>query len=112
VPTRRMYRLRIKSEDQADRIDCRKLARSLRAGEIEGIYVPCRGSWRIGVWYDPSEYGAKADPCKNQIKSLLLFYGLAFPKSGRETLVWPVHQVAGKPPHGEGSGEVALGYIG
>ena len=23
-----------------DRVDCRKLARSLRAGEIEGIYVP------------------------------------------------------------------------
>ncbi len=62
-----------------DRIDCNKLARSLRSGEIEGIYVPSRSKLedrslvrtrQSMVW--------KQTRCKNQIKAILFFYGIDF----------------------------------
>ncbi len=37
VPTKEKERRK-----KRDRVDCRKLGRGLRAGDIEGIYVPCR----------------------------------------------------------------------
>lgn len=64
-----------------DGVDCRKLARCLRAGELEGIYVPSRSRLedrsllRARLWM-----GGKLVRCKNQIKSLLYFYGIRIPE--------------------------------
>jgi transposase len=64
-----------------DRIDCRKLARSLRAGEIEGIYVPCRKKLEDrSLVRTRQSMVRKQTRCKNQIKSILLFYGIALPE--------------------------------
>jgi transposase len=63
-----------------DPVDARKLARSLRAGELRGIYVPSRM-----VLEDRSlvrtrqSLVRKQTRVKNQIKSLLRFYGVEFP---------------------------------
>jgi len=66
---------------KTDKIDCRKLARSLRNGELEAIYVPARvqvedrsllRTRRTMVW--------KQTRCKNQIKSMLAFYGIHIPE--------------------------------
>ena len=66
---------------KSDRVDCRKLARSLRNGELRGIYVPSsikiedRGLLRIR-----HNLVKKQTRCKNQIKSLLHFYGKSIPE--------------------------------
>ena len=71
VPTNHKERV-----TKSDRVDCRKLARSLRNGELKGIYVPSsikvedRGLLRIR-----HNLVKKQTRCKNQIKSLLHFYG-------------------------------------
>jgi transposase len=60
-----------------DRTDCRKLARSLRNGELKGIYVPTR--WKQedrSLVRTRQSMVKKQTRCKNQIKSLLFFYGL------------------------------------
>jgi transposase len=66
---------------KTDRVDCRKLARSLRSGEIEGIYVPCRPKVEdrslVRTRYSMSK---KLTRCKNQIKSILHFYGIPIPQ--------------------------------
>lgn len=60
-----------------DRIDCRKLARSLRSGELEGIYVPCRSKLEDrSLVRTRQSMVRKQTRCKNQIKSMLLFYGI------------------------------------
>ena len=76
VPTKDKERTK-----KTDRVDCRKLARSLRSGEIEGIYVPCRPKVEdrslIRTRYSMVK---KQTRCKNQIKSLLQFYGIQIPE--------------------------------
>jgi transposase len=68
-----------------DRIDCRKLARSLRAGEIEGIYVPCRKKLEDrSLVRTRQSMVRKQTRCKNQIKSILFFYGIAIPEEWAE----------------------------
>lgn len=65
---------------KSDRVDCRKLARCLRNGELEGIYVPSkikiedRNLLRIH-----QNLVKKQTRCKNQIKAFLHFYGKAIP---------------------------------
>jgi transposase len=60
-----------------DRIDCRKLARSLRSGELEGIYVPCRSKLEDrSLVRTRQSMVRKQTRCKNQIKGMLLFYGI------------------------------------
>jgi len=60
-----------------DRIDCRKLARSLRNGEIEGIYVPSRSKLEDrSLIRTRQSMVRKQTRCKNQIKGMLFFYGL------------------------------------
>jgi transposase len=78
---------------KTDRVDCRKLARSLRSGEIEGIYVPPRSHIE-----DRSLIGTrqsmvkKQTRCKNQIKSILCFYGIQIPEELAESH-WSKHFV-------------------
>ena len=68
-----------------DRIDCRKLARSLRAGEIEGIYVPCRKKLEDrSLVRTRQSMVRKQTRCKNQIKSILFFYGIGIPEDWAE----------------------------
>lgn len=60
-----------------DRVDCRKLARSLRAGELEGIYVPCRTKLEDrSLVRTRQSMVRKQTRCKNQIKAILRFYGI------------------------------------
>ncbi len=68
-----------------DRIDCRKLARSLRAGEIEGIYVPCRKKLEDrSLVRTRQSMVRKQTRCKNQIKAILFFYGIRLPQDDAE----------------------------
>ncbi|HJW28913.1 MAG TPA: transposase, partial [Saprospiraceae bacterium] len=65
-----------------------KLARALRGDEIEGIYTPPR--WRLedrSLIRTRLSMGRKQARCKNQIKSMLLFYGVDIPEQ-REMGHW------------------------
>jgi transposase len=66
--------------NKTDRVDCRKLARSLRNGEIEGIYVPSRPKVEDrSLLRTRNAMVKKQTRCKNQIKSILCFYGIHIP---------------------------------
>lgn len=75
VPTRDKERRR-----KGDRSDSRKLARCLRSGQLEGIHVPPRATVEDrGLIRTRQAMVRKQTRCKNQIKSLLFFYGLPVP---------------------------------
>ena len=60
-----------------DRVDCRKLARHLRNGELKGIYVPSRPQLEDRSLVRTRQSMIKKQTrCKNQIKALLFYYGL------------------------------------
>lgn len=64
-----------------DKTDCRKLARGLRNGELKGIYVPSRSNLEDRSLVRTRESMVrKQTRCKNQIKSLLFFYGITLPE--------------------------------
>jgi transposase len=76
VPTKDKERTK-----KTDRVDCRKLARSLRSGEIEGIYVPSRPKVEDRSLIRTRQSMVKKQTrCKNQIKSILHFYGIQIPE--------------------------------
>jgi len=68
-----------------NRVDCRKLARSLRSGELEAIYVPERLALedrslmraRSNAVKDQTRY-------KNRIKAFLSFFGIPIPEPFKE----------------------------
>lgn len=65
---------------KTDRVDARKLARSLRNGELTPIYVPSRDALEDRNLVRVRERTAsKLTRCKNQIKALLQFYGIMLP---------------------------------
>lgn len=65
---------------KADRVDCRKLARGLRSGDLRGIYVPSRVKVEDrNLLRTRQGMVRKQTRCKNQIKALLLFYGIPIP---------------------------------
>jgi len=83
VPTKNKER-----RGKRDRVDCRKLARSLRNNELEGIYVPPRAKLEDrSLIRTRLSMGRKQSRCKNQIKSMLLFYGIDIPEQ-REMGHW------------------------
>ncbi len=62
-------------------VDARKLCRNLRNGELEGIYVPTRTSLEDrSLARSRYCFVKKQTRCKNQIKALLSFYGIARPE--------------------------------
>jgi len=62
-------------------VDCRKLARNLRNGEIKGIYVPCRPKVEDrSLIRTRQSMVRKQTRCKNQIKAILQFYGIQIPE--------------------------------
>jgi transposase len=66
---------------KTDGVDCRKLARSLRSGELEGIYVPPRAAVEDrSLLRTRRGMVKKQTRCKNQIASLLAFYGIHIPE--------------------------------
>jgi len=75
IPTRDKERAR-----KGDRSDSRKLARGLRSGELEGIYIPPRATVEDrSLIRTRQAMVRKQTRCKNQIKSLLHFYGIPVP---------------------------------
>jgi len=76
VPTKNKER-----RGKRDPVDCRKLARTLRGGEIEGIYVPSRLQLEDrSLIRTRMRMVRKQTRCKNQIKSMFLFYGIHLPE--------------------------------
>jgi transposase len=76
VPTKDKER-----RSKTDRVDCRKLARSLRSEEIESIYVPSRPKVEDrSLLRTRHSMVRKQTRCKNQIKSILHFYGIQIPE--------------------------------
>lgn len=65
---------------KTDRVDCRKLARSLRNGELDGIYVPSRPKAEDrSLLRTRYSMVRKQTRCKNQIRAILCFYGIHIP---------------------------------
>lgn len=76
VPTKNKERA-----GKTDRVDCRKLARSLRSNELEGIYVPPRQHVEDRNLIRTRQGMVKKQTRrKNQIKSILSFYGIQIPE--------------------------------
>jgi len=66
---------------KSDPIDCRKLARGLRNGDLKGIYVPIRSKVEDrGLLRTRRSMVNKQTRCKNQIKSMLAIYGIHIPE--------------------------------
>lgn len=79
VPTKNKERA-----GKTDRVDCRKLARSLRNGDMKGIYVPPRVKVEDrGLVRTRQSMVRKQTRCKNQITSILFFYGITIPEESR-----------------------------
>lgn len=66
---------------KTDPVDCRKLARTLRNGDLEGIYVPSRVKAEDrSLLRTRQSMVKKQTRCKNQIRSILCFYGIHIPE--------------------------------
>jgi transposase len=66
---------------KSDPVDSRKMARSLRNGELKGIYVPHREKIEDRSLVRTRQAMVKKQTrCKNQIKSALYFYGIIIPE--------------------------------
>jgi transposase len=66
---------------KADKVDCRKLARNLRNGDIKGIYIPSRAQAEDRhLIRTRQSMVRKQTRCKNQIKASLFFYGIPIPE--------------------------------
>jgi transposase len=64
-----------------DPSDSRKLARSLRNRELKAIYVPARSKLEDRSLVRTRQSMVKKQTrCKNQIKSILFFYGIDLPE--------------------------------
>jgi len=66
---------------KADKVDCRKLARNLRNGDIKSIYIPSRVQVEDRHLIRTRQCMVrKQTRCKNQIKAILFFYGIPIPE--------------------------------
>ena len=67
--------------NKTNRVDAHKLVRSLRNGDIDAIYVPSRQAQEDrSLVRTRHRMVSKQTRCKNQIKSLLCFYGISLPE--------------------------------
>lgn len=63
---------------KTDGVDSRKLARSLRSGELEGIFIPNKQQQEDKLLLRTRRIFVKRQTgCKNQIKSTLSFFGIS-----------------------------------
>lgn len=68
------------ANNKTDRVDARKLARSLRSCDLTSIYIPSRIALEDRSLVRTRQLLVrKQTRCKNQIKALLSFYGIAIP---------------------------------
>ncbi len=75
VPTKDKER-----RNRNDQVDARKLARSLRNGELNSLYVPTRSALEDrSLVRTRMDMVRKQTRCKNQIKAFLSFYGYPIP---------------------------------
>lgn len=66
---------------KTNKVDAQKLARSLRNGELQGLYVPSRAALEDRTLVRSRHmFVGKQTRCKNQIKALLSFYGITLPE--------------------------------
>lgn len=66
---------------KTNKVDARKLARSLRNGELVPLYVPSRAALEDRTLVRLRHmFVSKQTRCKNQIKALLSFYGVTLPE--------------------------------
>lgn len=66
---------------KTDPVDSRKLARGLRSGELDPLYVPSRRAQEDrSLVRTRLAMARKLTRCKNQIKGLLHFYGIIIPE--------------------------------
>ncbi len=71
--------------NKTNRVDARKLVRSLRNGDIDPIYIPPRQAQEDrSLVRTRHRMVSKQTRCKNQIKSLLCFYGISVPEDMSE----------------------------
>ena len=76
VPTKDKERKR-----KTNRVDCRKLAKTLRSGELDPIYVPQRVALEDRSLIRARRNAVKQQTrYKNQIKGMLCFYGITIPE--------------------------------
>ncbi|HKI45622.1 MAG TPA: IS110 family transposase [Balneolales bacterium] len=76
VPTKGKERVR-----KNNRVDARKLARGLRSGDLEAIYIPSRQAQQDRTLVRMrASLVKKQTRVKNQIKALLTFYGVVLPE--------------------------------
>ena len=80
VPTKDKERKR-----KNNRVDCRKLARSLRSGDLEPIYVPKRPALEDRSLLRARRIASKQQTrYKNQIKGYLSFFGIKIPEQFKD----------------------------
>ena len=66
---------------KTNKVDARKLARSLRNGELMPLYLPSRAALENRTLVRSRHmFVSKQTRCKNQIKALLSFYGITLPE--------------------------------
>lgn len=66
---------------KTNKVDARKLARSLRNGELVPLFVPSRAALEDRTLVRSRHmFVSKQTRCKNQIKALLSFYGITVPE--------------------------------
>jgi transposase len=66
---------------KTNKVDARKLARSLRNGELVPLYLPSRVALEDrSLIRSHHMFVSKQTRCKNQIKALLSFYGVTLPE--------------------------------
>ena len=69
-------------KQKEDMRDSRKIAKSLRSGDLEGIYVPSKGSIEFrGLVRYRKTLVKEISRNKNRIKSLIYFHGIKIPAS-------------------------------
>jgi transposase len=67
-------------KQKTNKVDARKLARSLRNGDLHALYVPSRAALEDRTLVRSRHMlVSKQTRCKNQIKALLSFYGFTTP---------------------------------
>lgn len=71
---------------KTDSMDSRKIARSLRSGELTGIYIPVPSTLEArSLLRSHSAIVKDLSRMKQRIKSLLMFYGISYPPAFEES---------------------------
>lgn len=70
---------------KTDKVDSKKIAMAIKSGMVKGIYVPSKEAQEIrSLLRRRKELSKKSTRVKNQIKSILKFYGIQYPKAYEE----------------------------